>query len=282
MTRLQVVHRTTFRYPEPATASYNEARMLPRTRDGQFVLQASVETRPATSQHTYTDYWGTTVQSFEMLSPHTELVVTAASVVDLHPARARGARPIGWDEVGNRLERDVTLAEAIRETWLTHANDEMHELAASIRAYGLGIDQTALAVCAAVGEAMTYQRGVTGVQSTASEAWAAKLGVCQDIAHVTLALLRSSGIPARYVSGYLCHDSEARIGEPVIGESHAWVEWYSGTWRAYDPTNLCEIADRHVYVGHGRDYADVTPFRGVYAGPDSSVLEVAVELTRLS
>ncbi len=281
MSRLRIVHRTRFRYPESATASYNEARMLPRTRDGQFVLQANLETRPQTVQNTYIDYWGTSVQSFEMLTPHTELLVTATSTVDVRPTRTRGVRPIGWEEAKIRAGSDLALAEMLLSTPLTKADASMHELAESIRSYGLGIDQTALAICGAVGEAMAYQRGVTGVHSTASEAWEAKTGVCQDIAHVALAVMRAAGIPARYVSGYLYHDAEGSIGEAVTGESHAWIEWYSGSWRGYDPTNLIEIADRHVYIGYGRDYVDVTPFRGVYAGPESSILEVDVELTRL-
>jgi transglutaminase-like putative cysteine protease len=122
---------------------------------------------------------------------------------------------------------------------------------------------------------------VTGVNSTARDAWPARSGVCQDIAHVALGVLRAAGIPARYVSGYLHPDPTAPIGQPVIGESHAWVEWYSGEWRGYDPTNLVEIGESHVYVGHGRDYGDVAPLRGVYAGPSASELFVEVEVTRL-
>ena len=129
---------------------------------------------------------------------------------------------------------------------------------------------------------MEYVRGVTGVHSTASEAWAERKGVCQDIAHVALGALRSVGIPARYVSGYLHPDAGAAIGQTVIGESHAWVEWYAGEWRGYDPTNLAEVGELHVLVGRGRDYSDVSPLRGVYAGPGASELFVSVEITRVA
>ena len=115
---------------------------------------------------------------------------------------------------------------------------------------------------------MEYMRGVTGVHSTAAEAWGERKGVCQDIAHVALGALRSVGIPARYVSGYLHPDAGAAIGQTVIGESHAWVEWFAGEWRGYDPTNLAEVGELHVLVGRGRDYSDVSPLRGVYAGPE--------------
>jgi transglutaminase-like putative cysteine protease len=123
-------------------------------------------------------------------------------------------------------------------------------------------------------------QGVTGVHTTAAEAWSGRRGVCQDIAHLALGALRSVGIPARYVSGYLHPKPDAAIGETVAGESHAWVEWFCGSWRGFDPTNLIDIGDRHVTVGHGRDYNDVAPLRGIYAGPSSSSLFVTVEITR--
>ena len=111
---------------------------------------------------------------------------------------------------------------------------------------------------------------------------AERKGVCQDIAHVALGALRSVGIPARYVSGYLHPDAGAAVGETVIGESHAWVEWFAGEWRGYDPTNLAEVGELHVLVGRGRDYSDVPPLRGVYAGPGASELFVSVEVTRVA
>ncbi|MFT3887635.1 MAG: transglutaminase family protein [Arachnia sp.] len=154
-------------------------------------------------------------------------------------------------------------------------------MAERIRAEGGDVEATARAICAEVGEAMAYRRGVTGVNSTARDAWPTRSGVCQDIAHVTLGVLRAAGIPARYVSGYLHPDREAPVGVPVVGESHAWVEWYADQWRGFDPTNLVEIGESHVYVGHGRDYADVAPLRGVYAGPSGSDMFVSVELTKL-
>jgi transglutaminase-like putative cysteine protease len=88
------------------------------------------------------------------------------------------------------------------------------------------------------------------------------------------------GIPARYVSGNLHPSKSPNIGEKVAGESHAWVEWWIGSWFAFDPTNNVEVADRHIVVGYGRDYADVPPLRGVYAGSSSSELVVVVEITK--
>ena len=109
MSRLRVVHTTGFRYEKPATASYNEARMLPHSRDGQFVLQATLDISPSATQHSYSDYWDTRVSTFEVLTPHQLLTVTATSVVDVRTT-ARTARALGWDELLARIPSSLALA----------------------------------------------------------------------------------------------------------------------------------------------------------------------------
>jgi transglutaminase-like putative cysteine protease len=111
--------------------------------------------------------------------------------------------------------------------------------------------------------------------------WQTKQGVCQDFAHLTLGALRSLGIPARYVSGYLHPRPDAALGETVEGQSHAWVEWWAGEWVPYDSTHSGPIGEDHVLVARGRDYGDVSPLTGVYAGAAASELFVTVEVTRL-
>lgn len=98
---------------------------------------------------------------------------------------------------------------------------------------------------------------------------------------MTIVLLRSAGVPARYVSGYLHPQRDAAIGEPATGESHAWVEWWAGAWHAYDPTNGTVPGPEHIFVARGRDYDDVTPPRGIYNGGGGQSLGVSVEITRL-
>ena len=128
---------------------------------------------------------------------------------------------------------------------------------------------------------MTYEQGVTQVHTSALDALASGRGVCQDYAHLTLVLLRSLGVPARYVSGYFHPTENAPIGAAVTGQSHAWVEAFTGEWWGYDPTNDLPIGERHVIVARGRDYADVAPIRGLYAGGASSSVSVDVNVTRL-
>jgi transglutaminase-like putative cysteine protease len=126
-----------------------------------------------------------------------------------------------------------------------------------------------------------YEPGSTGVRTSAQEAWSLRKGVCQDIAHLSVGMLRSVGIPARYVSGYLYPKADAEVGQAVAGQSHAWIEWWAGEWTAFDPTNGSLAGPRHVLVARGRDYADVTPLKGVYHGAPSTGLGVTVEITRL-
>ncbi|PJJ65134.1 transglutaminase family protein [Compostimonas suwonensis] len=279
MNRLRIKHVTGFAYQGEVSASHNEARMLPASGDSQLVLYSNIDIHPVSSSHDYVDYWGTRVNAFEVLSPHDELSLTATSLVEVR-ARAHEEHDITWEELAAWATVAMEYEEQERQTAKTEPPEEVVELVREIVSSSSGPCEAALAICRAVGERVEYVQGVTSVQTTATEAWAKRKGVCQDIAHIALGALRSAGIPARYVSGYLHPKPDAAIGETVTGESHAWVEWFCGQWRGYDPTNLIDIGDRHVAVGRGRDYNDVAPLRGVYAGSSGSRLFVTVEITR--
>lgn len=279
MKRLRVEHQTGFAYPGDVVASYNEARMLPVSTDSQFVLSSSLDIEPSTSVNQYVDYFGTRVAAFDVLSPHSALTITARSLVEVRP-RPIEHTDITWEALRDEAGRSIATVEQLTQTRRTIAHPEMAELARSIAAQHERPGHAAHAIAEAVGDAIEYMQGVTGVHSTAVDAWEARKGVCQDIAHITLGALREVGIPARYVSGYLHPKPSAEVGEAVTGESHAWVEWFAGDWQGFDPTNNIEIGDRHVLVGRGRDYNDVPPLRGVYAGPGKSHLKVKVTITR--
>lgn len=279
MKRLRIVHKTGFSYQGQVKASYNEARMLPSTTDGQFVLSSTIEIQPTASQHAYVDYFGTRVTAFELLTPHQELSLQASSLVEVRP-RAHAEASTSWDDLpgiaGLRLETQEQTAQTRR----TEPSEDLMTLARDIAEKHDNPCEAASEIARTIGEQMEYVQGVTSVHTSAAEAWADRRGVCQDITHIVLGALRSVGIPARYVSGYLHPKPNAEIGETVVGESHAWVEWFCGSWHGFDPTNMLDIGDRHVLVGRGRDYQDVAPLRGVYAGPFRSSLFVSVEITR--
>jgi transglutaminase-like putative cysteine protease len=158
---------------------------------------------------------------------------------------------------------------------------------------GLGNGTTAGDAVRAIGghvhERLSYEPGATDIHTTAGESWQAGAGVCQDYSHVTIALLRSLGIPSRYVSGYLFTLDESSGSDDAVPEglvevqTHAWVEAMvgPGEWLGVDPTGGVDIGARHVKIGHGREYDDVTPFHGTYRGHASAELTASVEIERL-
>ncbi|MET0673074.1 MAG: transglutaminase family protein [Microbacterium pygmaeum] len=279
MKRLRIEHQTGFSYQGDVSASYNEARMLPNSTDSQFVLSSSLDIDPSTSVNQYVDYFGTRVATFDVLSPHASLTIAARSLVEVRP-RPLEHQDISWERLATEATRSIETIEQLGQTARTTPHPEVAEIARTIAGQHAQPGQAAHAISMAIGDAMQYMHGITGVHSTAAEAWEERKGVCQDITHITLGALRDVGIPARYVSGYLHPRADAEVGEAVVGESHAWVEWFAGEWQGFDPTNRLDIGDRHVLVGRGRDYNDVPPLRGVYAGPHKSQLHVKVTITR--
>ena len=141
--------------------------------------------------------------------------------------------------------------------------------------------EAARALCALVADEVEYLPGATDVHTTAGRRGSSARGVCQDMVHLVIGGLRSIGIPARYVSGYLHPSPDPVIGETVVGDSHAWVEWWDDGWHAFDLTNAVEPDDRYVVVATGRDYDDVKPISGIYSGAATSEMTVEVEVTRL-
>ncbi len=274
--RLRIRHTTGYRYDTEVVSSYNEARLAPQTELSQLTIGSTVTTSPGATQQRYRDYWGTEVTAFDVHEPHAELEVTATSLVDTSDPRE--PEPVTWS--GLDAARDLH-AELLVPSARTIPDAELLELAAEARSRLPPYD-VVLALSGTVRDRVAYQPGSTGVQTSALEAWQLGQGVCQDIAHVTLALLRAAGVPARYVSGYLHPQPEPVLGEVVTGESHAWVEAWLGGWWPFDPTNDLPVGLRHVSVARGRDYGDVPPLKGVYAGGGSQSLGVRVEVTRLA
>ncbi len=272
--RLQITHRSEYTYDREVVSSYNEARLVPQTGRGQLTLSTAVSTRPDAPQLRYRDYWGTQVTAFDIHLPHTSLEVVGTSVVDTADA---GSPPeIGWDVLSEARELHPELVGASPRT---EPDPELVALAQEIS--GAPYD-VLIGLAELVHGRVEYVSGSTGVGTRAVDAWALGKGVCQDIAHVTLAALRSRGLPARYVSGYLHPSKDPEVGLSVAGESHAWVEAWLGGWWGFDPTNLTPAGERHVVVARGRDYTDVPPIKGIYAGGGAQHLSVAVEVTRLS
>lgn len=279
MWRMRVVHSTGYAYKSPATASYNEARLTPRSDSRQNVILSRVETVPATRSYRYLDYWGTAVTAFDLHAPHTELEVTASSVVETDKPEPP-VDTVSWHDLHTEAVVDK-FDEVLTPTRYVPKNKRLQSVGKKL-AKNHTPEEAVIAAAHWVHTELDYVPGTTGVHSSAIDALRESKGVCQDFAHLTLLLLRSMGIPSRYVSGYLHPKPKSVVGDAVEGQSHAWIQAWTGGWRHYDPTNDGEINEQYVSVGVGRDYSDVSPLKGIYSGGESADLDVNVEITRLA
>ena len=277
---LRIVHSTTFEYDGLAAASYNQARLTPPTGGNQIVAHSRIEVTPTPWTLSYRDYFGNEVTSFEVLEMHDSLIVVATANVHTLSAPAPEGQ-LSWDDLASeelldRFTEYLTLTDRVAPT------EDFGELCDRIRAESATPDDAARRICDLVNTEVEYEVGATDVLSHGSEAWTQRRGVCQDMAHLVIGGLRRVGVPARYVSGYLHPKEDAVVGETVRGESHAWVEWWDGGWHGFDPTNDTRPGERHVVVATGRDYDDVIPMEGIYAGAATDRMTVDVHVTRLA
>ncbi|WP_080791764.1 transglutaminase family protein [Corynebacterium pacaense] len=277
-TTLQITHTTGFSYSSSVTDSFNEIRMSPLYTPQQLIRERQLKIEPKPWSYSYIDYWGTNVTAFELHEPHDRLTVTVNTCVDVDSIPARRTQ-LRLDEVGRYSDR---WNEYLELTPAVSPGEDLGDRVVEIAAGGGQVDEIALAVGTLIHEEMNYESGSTEVTARAQEAWDSRKGVCQDFSHLMIGALRLLGIPARYVSGYILPDSQAAVGEPVRGESHAWVQWFNGDWFSYDPTNDLVPGELHVMVGQGREYSDVAPLRGMFTGQARSGMFVSVEMTRLS
>lgn len=278
--RLRITHHSGFRYASEVSASFNEVRMTPLDGGGQVLIHHELVVSPSAGLDSYTDYWGAAVETFNVHVPHTKLEVLSISTVETSP-RIEPGPGISWSAMRDPAARDRWCEFLVPSEYV---DDAVADAARAGIVEDLSIEATPRAaarlVIEAVRDRMTYKSGSTTVATTAAEAWQHGYGVCQDFTHTSLSLLRGLGIPARYVSGYL-NAENAVPGETVHGESHAWVEFWDGEWIAVDPTNDRPVGEAHVIVARGRDYADVPPIKGIYAGGRSEDLGVNVEILQL-
>jgi transglutaminase-like putative cysteine protease len=277
---LQVRHVTGFNYDGTADSSYNEARMTPVASAHQEVVDASLRVTPGAVQSTYRDYFGTIVTTFDLQEPHDRLEVVALATIKTF-AVPQDIATLTRTELHAAPIRDE-FAEYLAPTARTMIDESVLQELHDMGIVGEDVVSTARAIVDWVRTRVAYVRGATLVSSTAQEVWDEQKGVCQDLTHVTISLLRGIGIPSRYVSGYLHSKPDAQLGETIVGESHAWVEFFCGTWIGIDPTNAESIGVHHVIVAKGREYGDVPPLKGIYRGGPSSALGVVVEVTRVA
>ena len=215
-----------FHYSGPVRSSYNEARLTPENSNRQTTLRSRVEIEPAATAYAYRDYWGSTVTAFDLHSPHAELVVTGTSIVEAGPDLA-GHDRVGWSALGAREVREQ-FGELLSPTPLTAMDADGGRRGPRRRRRRQAARGRARWSAGSSREHMEYLSGSTNVKTNAMQAWTQGKGVCQDISHVTVGLLRALGLPARYVSGYLHPKPDGRRSASR-SPARATPGWSGGT-----------------------------------------------------
>jgi transglutaminase-like putative cysteine protease len=278
--QLRIVHTTGYEYDGAAKASYNEARLTPGTSAEQIVVHTRLDISPTPWAYSYRDYFGTQVTAFEINEPHESLRVT--SIATVHTNRQTQAAPsLAWSEL---LSPDVADAqcEYLATDDLVAPPEELMLAVKEIAVRASRPGNAAREICALVHDEMTYRPGATDVLTRRPRRGSSAPASARTWPTSSSDRCVRSGIPARYVSGYLHPDKEPQAGVTVTGESHAWVEWWDAGWRGFDPTNDEPVGNRHVAIAAGRDYRDVRPLSGIYSGGVTSSMFVDVQITRLS
>ena len=285
---LRVVHETRYTYAAPVVMAQHMAHLSPLTCTGQQVLAHNLQVTPAVEQmRAAKDTFGNTRQFFTLQSPHSNLHVVADSLVQTDAPQP--LPPSGtWEAVADGLRYQAgapyePAAEFAYTSPYVPRSHQFADYARSVFEADRPLLEASQALMVRIHTEMTYASGSTAVNTPALDALAQRKGVCQDFAHIMIGCLRSLGLPARYVSGYLLtHPPE---GQPrLIGAdaSHAWVQVYArgAGWVDFDPTNnrcgLGRPGEDYVTLAIGRDFGDVSPLRGVIQGGGLPQLSVAV------
>ena len=289
--RLGIAYRMHFRYSEAVTESQNEVRVRPRDGEFQQVLSYRLTSRPHLQVLSVVDYWGTTVEYLGIRTPHTELELVAEATVETEsrPPPPEALAVSSLADADFRIAHLEFLARSPHVDW--DSGDAVEQRAASAIDGASSVQEMVRAVVADVRDVLAYRQGATEIGTTLAELVAGGAGVCQDFAHLATGMLRSVGVPARYVSGYLFAADETAPGsgsaatetvDVVSVQTHAWIEaalpgW---GWWALDPTNGGAVGERHVVIGCGRDYGDVPPVRGAFMGSGTAEVDAEVVIGR--
>lgn len=276
-----VRHVTRFRYSAPITESVMEVRLHPRQESTQQCLSFDLTTTPGAQIMSNRDYLGNTVHHFSIPRSHTELTITAQALVSVTDGMV--PQQLGhdaWSELDD-LANSSDMAEMLVPSHFAQPTQLLRRLGYE---FGISRRQDPLTMIreinAGVHGTFAYTPLSTRVDSPIDEALQKRQGVCQDFAHVMIALVRELGIPCRYVSGYLYRPSLVEAQQSSA--THAWVETLlpGFGWIGFDPTNNGPVGEHHIRIAVGRDYADVPPTRGVFKGRSETELGIAVQVVR--
>jgi len=263
--KLEVVHSTRYRYSSPIAETVMEVRLRPMDGNGQRCLEFKLDVSSGIKPRDYRDGYGNNVHYFNLVRPHTRLNITSRSVVETGgELDADPGEELVYDFL--RFRSPVKDVPGVRDLARRHpiANPR------SAPVVEAALDELTLTIS----REFAYDRAVTNVYSAVDDVLELKAGVCQDFAHLFIAVARAMGVPARYVSGYI----HTPGGRSSVSASHAWAEgWVPGRgWVGYDATHPVRTSENHVRLAVGRDYTDAAPTRGIYVGSATGSMEVRV------
>ncbi|HEY7987407.1 MAG TPA: transglutaminase family protein [Methylophilaceae bacterium] len=290
--RYRVTHTTSYEYADQVGASYNEACLLPRTCPQQTLLAARLEISPAeTDFRVREDFFGNQVAYFSIHQPHNEFSITSISEVQVYPAATQlnFSQGMAWETVREMLEENMSpqnleARQYVLDSPLIKASHELSFYAQDSFYPGRPLLEAVYDLMQRIFHDFTFDPEFTTLATPLSEVLEHRRGVCQDFAHLAIGCLRSQGLAARYVSGYI--ETLPPPGEEkLVGAdaSHAWFAVFipEQGWMDFDPTNNQVPNDQHITVAWGRDYSDVTPLKGVIFGGKDHELNVSVDVQRL-
>ncbi|MFJ9364028.1 transglutaminase N-terminal domain-containing protein [Nocardia sp. NPDC101769] len=288
MRRYRVLHRTVYLYSDVVSSSYGRAYLTPREFPGQRLLSHDIRVDPLPSDRSVgTDVYDNTTLYFHVTAEHRRLEVTGESLVEVGASAAPAAQP-AWEQARPTAENGPLAVEFTLDLTPPEIIPEVAAYAAESFPPGRPLLDAVRELTARIHTDFAYESGSTTVSTSVADVFAARHGVCQDFARLGIACLRSQGLAARYVSGYLSTDpppgKERMVGADA---THAWAAvWLpggAGHWIGFDPTNDQFADDRYVTVAWGRDYADVPPLRGIiYTDAKESTITVSVDVAPIA
>jgi len=286
----EITHRTMYTYSDDVTSSYGRGFLTPRDSARQRCVSHELMIDPeAADRSTSRDGYGNVSSYFHVTERHRALTITSHSVVEVDPPPAElytgGAALAPW-EISRPVGTDGALAvEFTLDLQKPEITDAVRDYAAPSFQPGRPLVEVLRDLNARINHDFTYRSGSTTISTRVAEVLVAREGVCQDFARLAIACLRSNGLAASYVSGYLATDPppgrERMVG---IDATHAWASVWTpqNQWFGFDPTNDALVDERYVVAGFGRDYADVPPLRGIiYTDSESSKIDVSVDVAPL-
>lgn len=278
MATYRIKHITRYTYTAPVIDSANQIMLYPVEDEFQEVENHNLVISFNPQIDIYDDFFGNRAGLFTIVIPHHELnILSEIEVVTKPVLFPEDSIPANdqWNHL-KMVREEYTYLDFLTKESFHKLNEVSGEVNERLN-YSATPFQVAMDMSAFVYNHFEYKQGITSVETKIDEVWNLKAGVCQDFAHMLLVMLRMAGIPARYVSGYICPKNKDLRGE---GATHAWVDAYIPThgWIGLDPTNNCIVSDRHVRLAVGRNFSDCTPVKGTYKGSSEHTLEVSVSI----